>query len=86
MSARLPTTLGLVANRIAHGGATMFGLLAAAGNAGCFLAPWAVGAVADQSNLRVALAWAATVPLAMLATLAIMRTMHPRTGAGTGPA
>ncbi|MDP6381467.1 MAG: MFS transporter, partial [Phycisphaerae bacterium] len=41
-----PTTLGVIGDRFPHGGASMFALLSASGNAGCFIMPWVVGIVA----------------------------------------
>lgn len=58
-----PTLLGVTADRIPHGGATLFGLMAAAGNLGCVLGTWAEGQVAAKSNLHVALGLGALAPL-----------------------
>jgi len=71
-----PTTLGVVANRIHHGGATMFGLLAGVGNSGCLVMPWVVGVLADRTSLAQALAWAAVVPAAMVALVVLLRRLH----------
>ncbi len=68
-----PTTLGLAAERIPRGGATMFGLLSAAGNAGCLAAPWLVGVVAERAGLRAGLVSCAVFPVLMIAALAAMR-------------
>ena len=68
-----PSTLGVVADRYPLGGASMFGLLAAAGNFGGVILPWAVGIVADKSTIARGLAWSALCPLAMIATLHLMR-------------
>ncbi|MDX2226682.1 MAG: MFS transporter, partial [Verrucomicrobiae bacterium] len=64
-SALWPTTLALAADRYPQGGATMFGALAALGNAGGIVMPWLVGSVADTVNLRWGLATSAVAPLLM---------------------
>ena len=59
---------------LAHGGATMFGALAALGNAGGIFMPWVVGWVADQRNLHWGLAVSALAPAVMLpVVLALQR-------------
>ncbi len=73
-SALWPTTLALAADRYPQGGTTMYGALAAFGNAGGILMPWLVGHVADLSNLRYGLATSALAPLLMLFVLLMMRT------------
>lgn len=60
-----PTMLAVSADRYPSGGATMFGALAAMGNAGGIAMPWVVGAVADRSDLRVGLATSLVAPLLM---------------------
>ncbi len=57
-----PTTLAITADRIPHGGGSMFGLLAAAGNFGCLLLPWLIGFMAEHFTLRYALAAGALCP------------------------
>jgi fucose permease len=64
-----PSTLALAADRFPHGGASMFGLLAACGNFGGIFMPWAAGVVADRSSLRLGLASTALCPLLMIAAL-----------------
>ena len=61
-----PTMLAVTADRYPNGGATMFGALAAFGNAGGIFMPWAIGAIADLSNLRLGLSISALAPLIML--------------------
>lgn len=61
-----PTMLAVAADRHPEGGATMFGALAALGNAGGIAMPWVVGAVADVSDLRRGLAVSALAPALML--------------------
>ncbi len=51
-----PSVLGYVAQRLPAGGGIVFGLLSAAGNTGCFVAPWAIGALADFLRLESAMA------------------------------
>ena len=60
-----PTTLAVTADRYPNGGASMFGALAAVGNAGGILMPWIVGWIADHHNLHWGLAVSALAPLAM---------------------
>jgi fucose permease len=60
-----PTTLGVAADRLPQGGATMFGLLAAFGNLGGILMPWLVGVTSDWSSLRLGLATSTACPLLM---------------------
>ncbi len=61
-----PTMLAVTADRYPEGGASMFGALAAMGNAGGIVMPWLVGWVADFKNLHWGLALAALAPLLML--------------------
>lgn len=68
-----PSTLAVAADRFPHGGATMFGVLAALGNLGGIAMPWIVGFVADRSNLRWGLATATLCPLLMIAALLYIR-------------
>ncbi len=71
-----PTTLGITADRIPHGGATMFALLAASGNIGCFVTPWIIGMVAERSQLNHGLSAVALCPLLMAVVLLGMRRGH----------
>ena len=68
-----PTMLAVAADRHPEGGATMFGALAAMGNAGGILMPWLVGAVADMSDLRFGLAVSALAPALMLPLVLALR-------------
>ncbi|HNR37151.1 MAG TPA: MFS transporter, partial [Candidatus Hydrogenedentes bacterium] len=68
-----PTTLGLVADRFPHGGASMFALLAGLGNSGCIVMPWVIGFVAEHSQLRLGLATTVLCPLAIIVLLAAIR-------------
>lgn len=70
-----PTTLAVTADRYPNGGASMFALLAALGNAGGIFMPWAVGWVADHSNLSWGIAISLLAPLLMLPLLRAMRVM-----------
>jgi fucose permease len=74
-----PTMLAVSADRHPEGGATMFGALAALGNAGGMFMPWLVGWIADQSSLSLGLAISAVAPAAMILTL---RFLRPRAVAG----
>ena len=51
-----PTMLAITADKYPNGGATMFGALAAFGNAGGIFMPWVVGVIADHSSLAYGLA------------------------------
>lgn len=64
-----PTNLGIAADRMPHGGATLFAAMAAVGNAGCVVAPWAEGFIAEYSNLRWALLAGAVFPLLLAAVM-----------------
>ncbi|MCE9616389.1 MAG: MFS transporter [Lentisphaerae bacterium] len=72
-----PSMLGLAGDRYPHGGASMFGLLAAMGNFGGIFMPWMVGAVADASSLRWGLATSTLCPLIMIAALGALRRCPP---------
>ena len=67
-----PTLLGVTADRFPHGGASMFSLLAAAGNAGCFIMPWTIGFVATRHGLRTGLGTGALAPVLLLAAVAVV--------------
>lgn len=69
-----PTMLAVTADRYPRGGASMFGALAALGNAGGIFMPWIVGWVADWRDLHWGLATSALAPLLMLpAVIALAR-------------
>ena len=70
-----PTLLGHTADRFPAGGGSMFGLLAASGNAGCFAMPWIVGVLADATGrLDWALASTLLCPILMAAVLLYLAT------------
>lgn len=64
-----PTALSIAGNRYPGGGASMFGLLSAFGNAGCMVVPWVVGIVAERSTLNMGMASIAIGPVIMLILL-----------------
>lgn len=68
-----PTNLGIAADRMPHGGATLFAAMAAAGNAGCVVAPWAEGIIAEHAGLRTALLCGAAFPLALALVMAMIQ-------------
>ena len=68
-----PTVLALSGDHFVGGGATMFALLAAVGNAGCFTMPWLVGIIAQVSAIRIGLAVAGACPVLMGVLLWRMR-------------
>jgi fucose permease len=79
-----PTTLAVTADRYPQGGASMFGALAALGNAGGIFMPWVVGWVADRSNLHWGLAVSALAPLVMLPIVLLLRRPSPATATQAG--
>ncbi|HEY8991133.1 MAG TPA: MFS transporter [Luteolibacter sp.] len=68
-----PTMLAVTADRYPQGGASMFGALAALGNAGGIFMPWVVGWVADRSNLHWGIAVSTLAPLLMLPVVLRLR-------------
>ena len=56
-----PGTISLSAARFPLAGASMFAVLAAAGDAGCGVMPWLVGAIADRVSASMP-AWATAIP------------------------
>ncbi len=68
-----PTMLAVTADRYPQGGATMFGLLAAFGNAGGIVMPWIVGWVADRHSIRWGITVSAVAPATMLLLVAALR-------------
>ena len=73
-----PSMLGVTADQFPHGGATMFGLMAAAGNASGFAVPWLIGIVAGYSHLGVGLLVGTVCPLILVFLLLWMRGHQPR--------
>jgi len=68
-----PTMLAVTADRYPQGGASMFGALAALGNAGGIFMPWVVGWIADRSNLHWGIAVSTLAPLLMLPVVLRLR-------------
>jgi len=68
-----PTMLAVTADRYPQGGATMFGLLAAFGNAGGIFMPWIVGWVADRADLHLGIATSAVAPAVMILLVLALR-------------
>lgn len=73
-----PTMLAVTADRYPEGGASMFGALAALGNAGGIFMPWLVGAIADWRDLHWGLAISALAPLVMLPLVLGLGRRAPR--------
>ncbi|MCD6505281.1 MFS transporter [Candidatus Poribacteria bacterium] len=71
-----PTVLACSSEIFLGGGATMFSLLSAAGNAGGMIFPAMVGAIADRWNLRVGIGTLSLLPL--LLTLIFTLLGHRR--------
>ncbi len=67
-----PTNLGITADQIPQGGATLFAVLSAAGNLGCLIMPWAAGAIAKASDLNWAMAAGAACPLLLVGAMAVV--------------
>ncbi|MBM4036284.1 MAG: MFS transporter [Planctomycetes bacterium] len=72
-----PSTLALAADRFPTGGASMFALLAALGNAGGIVMPWLVGAVADWASMSWGMATGTLPPLLMVALLVWLLRREP---------
>jgi MFS family permease len=68
-----PTMLAVTADRFPEGGASMFGLLGAFGNAGGIFMPWIVGWVADRHDLHWGIAMSAIAPAIMMFLVLLMR-------------
>ena len=68
-----PTMLAVTADRYPEGGASMFGMLAASGNAGGICMPWVVGWIADRRDLHWGLAVSSLAPAAMLPLVLTLR-------------
>lgn len=79
-----PTMLAVAADRYPDGGASMFAVLAAFGNAGGILMPWVIGAVGDARDLHWGLATSAIAPFLMLPLVWLLfrRATHPSTSPG----
>lgn len=65
-----PSKLALTADQFPRGGASMFALLAAAGNFGCLFMPWIIGAAAERTTLRIGLMTGGLAPLLLLVVVA----------------
>jgi fucose permease len=68
-----PTLLAVTADRFPRGGASMYGALAAIGNAGGIFMPWVVGWVADRHGLSLGLALSAIAPALLVPLVLGMR-------------
>ncbi len=73
-----PTMLAVTADKFPNGGATMFGALAAFGNAGGIFMPWLVGVIADKSDLHYGLAISATAPFLMLPIVLYLKATNKK--------
>lgn len=73
-----PTVLGMTADRIPFGGASMFAVLSMGGVTGNIAAPWLVGKIAVSSSLSTAILAGAAFPLALaVLTLIMLRADGP---------
>lgn len=75
-----PTMLAIAADAYPQGGATMFAVLTAFGNAGCSLVPWLVGIITEQSNIHIGLLAVALCPAGMMVLLVWMSRWSRRAG------
>jgi fucose permease len=75
-----PTMLAVTADRYPDGGASMYGVLAAFGNAGGIVMPWVVGVIADWRDLHWGLAISALAPATMLPLVLALRSPAPKAG------
>lgn len=73
-----PTMLAVSSDAYPNGGATMFSVLTAFGNAGCSLVPWLVGIIMEYSDLHIALLTVALCPAGMMVILLWMSRRPPR--------
>ena len=71
--AMLEGMLAVAADRFPHGGASMFGVLAASGNFGCTFMPWVIGVAADHWAINWGLSTATLCPLGLALLLLWMR-------------
>jgi fucose permease len=69
-----PSLLGLASERFPHGGASMFSLLAVAGNLGGIVMPWLVGVLADNWSTRLGIGAVCVCPCLLLLLLSRMRS------------
>lgn len=67
-----PTMLAVAADAYPQGGATMFAVLTAFGNAGCSLIPWLVGIIIEFSDLHIGLLAVTVCPAGMMVLLVCM--------------
>ncbi len=81
-----PTMLAVTADRYPEGGASMYGGLAAFGNAGGICMPWIVGWVADRRDLHWGLAVSALAPALMLPIVLRLRANRGLPPASAGAA
>lgn len=68
-----PTVLARSSEIFPRGGATMFSLLSAAGNAGGMIFPALVGAIADRWSLRAGVGTLSLLPLMLILIFTLMR-------------
>lgn len=64
-----PTMLAVSSDAWPNGGATMFSVLTAFGNAGCSLIPWLVGIIMEYSDLHIGLLAVTLCPAGMMLIL-----------------
>ncbi|ARA80126.1 sugar MFS transporter [Pseudomonas ficuserectae] len=67
-----PTMLAVSADAYPQGGATMFSVLTAIGNAGCSIVPWLVGVIINYSDIHIGLLAVMACPVGMMVLLVWM--------------
>jgi fucose permease len=80
-----PTLLALTADRFLHGGVTMYGLLAAAGNMGCLVIPWVMGVITGATQLRLGIAVGMVCSLGLIWIAAVVGHRPPSAVSTTAP-
>jgi fucose permease len=71
-----PSTLALASDRYPHGGATMFAVLGALGNAGGITMPWIMGVIADHFSLALGVGSGALCAVLMIVALIPMAKLR----------
>ncbi len=74
-----PSSLAVAADRFPRGGASLFAIMAAAGNAGCVIMPWFVGLMSERTNIRDGILSIAVCPTALILVLLWMAYSTKRT-------
>ncbi|MFZ4507569.1 MAG: MFS transporter [Fimbriimonas sp.] len=73
VSVMWPTCLAIASGHYPTGGATLFGLLSASGNASGIATPWMIGWIADRSTIQNGVGMTALAPIMMLVLIPVLR-------------